>query len=82
LEYAAPLLRGDGALLAWKTDQGALPEAAVAAEILGMELERVVKVQPYPASRDRHLHVYRRVRPVPDTYPRRPGMARKRPLGS
>ena len=81
LEYAAPLLRGSGVLLAWKTSRGARPEAAVAASILGMELERVVKVEPYPASRDRHLHLYRRVRPVPDTYPRRPGMARKRPLG-
>ena len=81
LEYAAPLLRENGAMLAWKTDRGALPQAEVAADILGMELEQVVKVDPYPGSRDRHLHLYRRVRPVPDAYPRRPGMARKRPLG-
>lgn len=81
LEYAAPLLGEDGVMVAWKTDPTALPQAAAAADILGMELERVVKVQPYAASRDRHLHLYRRVRPVPEAYPRRPGMARKRPLG-
>jgi 16S rRNA (guanine527-N7)-methyltransferase len=81
LEYAAPLLREDGVMVAWKTEPSALPQAAVAADILGMELDRVVKVEPYAASRDRHLHLYRRVRPVPEAYPRRPGMARKRPLG-
>jgi 16S rRNA (guanine527-N7)-methyltransferase len=81
LEYAAPLLREDGVMVAWKTEPSALPQAAVAADALGMELDRVVKVEPYAASRDRHLHLYRRVRPVPEAYPRRPGMARKRPLG-
>jgi 16S rRNA (guanine527-N7)-methyltransferase len=81
LEYAAPLLREDGVMVAWKTEPSALPQGAVAADTLGMELDRVVKVEPYAASRDRHLHLYRRVRPVPEAYPRRPGMARKRPLG-
>jgi 16S rRNA (guanine527-N7)-methyltransferase len=81
LEYAAPLLRNGGGLIAWRGRFDAAPQAAVAAQIAGMELDRVFAVQPYPASRDRHLRLYRRVRPVPDSLPRRPGMARKRPLG-
>jgi 16S rRNA (guanine527-N7)-methyltransferase len=81
LEYAAPLLRDRGVLIAWKGRRSPMPETAAAAELLGMQPDRVIPAQPYPASRDRHLHVYRRVRPVPESFPRRPGMARKRPLG-
>jgi 16S rRNA (guanine527-N7)-methyltransferase len=80
-EYAAPLLRERGALLAWKGRAEPMATAAEVAEMLGLEAERVVATQPFPASRDRHLHLYRRVRPVPESFPRRPGMARKRPLG-
>jgi 16S rRNA (guanine527-N7)-methyltransferase len=39
-----------------------------------------VPVQPYPASENRHLHVYRKIAPTPPAFPRRAGMARKRPL--
>ena len=39
-----------------------------------------VPVQPYPSSENRHLHVYRKISPTPDRFPRRAGMARKRPL--
>lgn len=81
LEYAAPLLRGAGVLIAWKTNREPVPGTPAAAAVLGMAEDRVVPVQPYPASRSRYLHVYRRVGPVPDAYPRRPGAARKRPLG-
>lgn len=79
LEYAAPLLRDRGTMIAWKG--GEEPGASEAADLLGMELVDVVPTRPYPASRSRRLHLYRRVRPVPAHIPRRPGMARKRPLG-
>jgi 16S rRNA (guanine527-N7)-methyltransferase len=80
LEYSAPLLRDGGTMIAWKGGEEELgaPEAA---DLLGMELLGVVPTRPYPASRHRRLHLYRRVRPVPAHIPRRPGMARKRPLG-
>jgi 16S rRNA (guanine527-N7)-methyltransferase len=80
LEYAAPLLREGGTMIAWKAGEKEA-DAREAADLLGMELSRVVPTRPYPASRDRRLHLYRRVRPLPDHLPRRPGMARKRPLG-
>jgi 16S rRNA (guanine527-N7)-methyltransferase len=81
-EYAAPLLREQGVLVAWKGRRDAQEEAdgAYAAEQLGLEPVEVRRVQPFPAARDRHLHVMRKVAPTPPRFPRRPGMAVKRPL--
>ncbi len=83
LEYAAPLLEGGGIFIAWKGSRDTEEElqAARAAEALGMEVERVLPVEPYPGSKNRHLHLYRKVSETPDRYPRRAGMAVKRPLG-
>jgi 16S rRNA (guanine527-N7)-methyltransferase len=82
VEYAAPLLREGGVLVAWKgaRDQAEEAAGAVAAEKVGMALKEVVPVQPYPASQNRHLHVFRKTAPTPPEFPRRAGMARKRPL--
>jgi len=82
VEYAAPLLRSDGVLVAWKGARDAGEEAAgaEAALQLGMAVKEVLPVQPYPSSENRHLHVLRKVSPTPAGFPRRPGMARKRPL--
>jgi 16S rRNA (guanine527-N7)-methyltransferase len=82
VEYAAPLLRPDGVLVAWKGARDPAEEAAgaAAAEMVGMDAREVVPVQPYPASENRHLHVYRKIAPTPPEYPRRAGAARKRPL--
>jgi 16S rRNA (guanine527-N7)-methyltransferase len=84
LEYAAPLLREGGAVVAWRGRREAGQEAAAsaAASELGLELVEVRRVEPFPAARDRHLHVYRKVAPTPPRFPRRPGMAAKRPLGT
>jgi 16S rRNA (guanine527-N7)-methyltransferase len=83
-EYAAPVLAEGGVLVAWK---GAVPpeEAAAgerAAALLGLEPVEVRAVDPYPAAERRTLHVYRKVAPTPERFPRRPGMAVKRPLGT
>jgi len=83
-EYAAPLLRERGVLVAWKGRRDAREErdgAAAAAE-LGLAIEEIRPVHPYPGADHRHLHVLRKVAPTPDRFPRRPGMARKRPLGA
>jgi 16S rRNA (guanine527-N7)-methyltransferase len=81
-EYAAPLLREGGVLVAWKgaVDEAEAADGLAAAEILGLEREAVLAVEPYPGSERRTLHVFRKVRPTPERYPRRPGMAAKRPL--
>jgi 16S rRNA (guanine527-N7)-methyltransferase len=82
VEYAAPLLRKDGVLVAWKGARDASEEraGAAAAEKVGMAVKEVVPVQPYPTSENRHLHVFRKIASTPPEFPRRAGMARKRPL--
>ena len=83
-EYAAPLLRVGGSLVAWRgrRDEDQEGAAARAASELGLEPIVSRPVRPYPAARHRHLHVMRKTRPTPERFPRRPGVARKRPLGT
>lgn len=83
LEYAAPLLRPGGTLVDWRGRRDAAAErhAMRAAEGLGLELVAIERVHPFKGARDRHLHVYRKVRETPARFPRRAGIARKRPLG-
>jgi 16S rRNA (guanine527-N7)-methyltransferase len=83
LEYAAPLLRIGGKVLDWRGKREGRQEAAGrrAAEELGLELVEVRRVEPFAGARDHHLHVFAKVAATPERYPRRPGMARKRPLG-
>jgi 16S rRNA (guanine527-N7)-methyltransferase len=81
-EYAAPLLADGGTLVAWRgrRDPAAEEAAATAASRLGLAPGRVIEVAPYPAARDRHLHLMSKVMDTPAGFPRRPGVARKRPL--
>ena len=83
VEYAAPLLEGGGVLVAWKGARDGEEEArgSSAAGAVGLEPGEVRRVVPFAGARDRHLHVYRKVRSTPPRFPRRAGMARKRPLG-
>jgi 16S rRNA (guanine527-N7)-methyltransferase len=83
LEYAAPLLNVGGILVMWRgrRDPGAEAAAARAGRILGLEVGEVRRVRPYPGAVDRHLHLFLKVREVPDRFPRKPGIAVKRPLG-
>jgi 16S rRNA (guanine527-N7)-methyltransferase len=50
--------------------------------VVGLEPVAVQAVTPYEQSRNRHLNLYRKVRPCPPRFPRRPGMAHRRPLGT
>ncbi len=83
LEYAAPLLCVGGTLLDWRgrRDPGEERAAACAAEQLGLELVEVHRTEPYPGAHDHHLHRFEKRTPTPPRFPRRPGIARKRPLG-
>ena len=82
-EYAAPLLCDGGSLVAWKGARDEEEECAgrAAATALGLEADEPLRVEPFPAARERHLHVFRKVAPTPGRFPRRAGMAHKRPLG-
>jgi 16S rRNA (guanine527-N7)-methyltransferase len=82
VEYAAPLLRLGGTLAAWKGRRDTAEEAdgAAAARLTGMGALDRRPVAPFPAAHDRHLYLSSKVSPTPTKYPRRKGMARKRPL--
>lgn len=84
LEYAAPLLRPGGAVVAWKGRRDSEEEdaAARAADLLGMGASRVIAVKGGRTSASRHLYVYMKVTDTPPRFPRRPGIATKRPLGA
>jgi 16S rRNA (guanine527-N7)-methyltransferase len=83
-EYAAPLLAEGGSLVAWKGRRDAEEEraAAAAAAELGLEPAEPLRVTPFPAAEQRHLHAFTKVAPTPARFPRRPGIAVKRPLGA
>ena len=82
-ELASPLLVEGGALIAWKGRRDADEEGELqrASARLAMEPAEIRWVGPYAGSRHRHLHVIRKTGPTPDGFPRRPGMAKKRPMG-
>jgi 16S rRNA (guanine527-N7)-methyltransferase len=83
-ELGSPLLRDGGMLAAWKGARSAEEESEMARAVdrLAMEPIEIRSVQPYPGSRDRHIHLLRKNGPTPNGLPRRPGMAAKRPFGS
>jgi 16S rRNA (guanine527-N7)-methyltransferase len=71
-----------GVLVAWKGATSAEEERGGerAARQLGLEALGARPVEPFPDAERRHLHVFAKVRSSPEEFPRRPGMARKRPL--
>jgi 16S rRNA (guanine527-N7)-methyltransferase len=83
LEYAAPLLKIGGTLVDWRGRQIPMQEDAAdrAAAMLGLRRTEVRRVVPFEGVRDHHLHVFEKVAETPLQFPRRPGIARKRPLG-
>lgn len=82
-EYAAPLLVEGGVLVAWKghVDEAEARQGGRAAHELGLQPLDVVAVHPYPDAGPATLHRFRKIAPTPARFPRRPGMALKRPLG-
>jgi 16S rRNA (guanine527-N7)-methyltransferase len=82
-EYASPLLREGAVLVAWKGARDALEEEAAseATDSLGLQVRGVIRAEPFAGARNRHLYVLAKVAPTPEGFPRRPGVARKRPLG-
>ena len=82
VEYAAPLLKAGGTFVAWKGVRDEAEETAgdEAAAMVGLGPAEVVAVTPFEGAHSRHLHVFRKVGETPERYPRRPGIASKRPL--
>jgi 16S rRNA (guanine527-N7)-methyltransferase len=82
VEYAAPLLAIGGSLVAWKgaRDHAEEADGCAAAAALGMGQLQLHPVTPFEGARDRHLYLSSKVSSTPPGYPRRSGMARKRPI--
>jgi 16S rRNA (guanine527-N7)-methyltransferase len=83
LEYAAPLLWMGGTMVDWRgrREQAAEEAGARAAALLGLERVGIRRVIPFEGATDRHLHVFVKTAETPARFPRRAGIARKRPLG-
>ena len=84
LEYAAPLLRIGGELVAWKgtPESDELEAAATAATALGMSRPELISVEPWSGGGVRQLLRSVKESPTPERFPRRAGIAAKRPLGA
>jgi 16S rRNA (guanine527-N7)-methyltransferase len=84
VEYAAPLLRIGGTLVAWKgrPEPAEVADGEAAARAVGLEMGEPLTLDPRADAERRSLYVYSKVRDTPPRFPRRAGMARKRPLSA
>jgi 16S rRNA (guanine527-N7)-methyltransferase len=84
VEYAAPLLRVGGTLVAWKgrPDAAEVADGAAAARAVGLEMGEPMTLEPRTDAEHRTLYLYSKVGETPPRFPRRAGMARKRPLSA
>lgn len=82
IEYVLPLVKPGGAVLLQRgaREEGDETTAAAVADLLGGRLDRIESVHPYPGSKNLHIWVLSKLIPTPKRFPRRPGMAKKRPL--
>ena len=83
-EYAAPMLAVGGTLVAWKgsVPAGEAEQGELAAALVGLRPAGCWSTDPFPEARSHRLYVYSKVSKTPDRFPRRPGIAAKRPLGA
>ena len=81
MELAAPLLRQDGVLVAWRGRRDTVSGvgASAAGDVLGLVHRQDVDAAPIPGV-SRYFSLWTKAGETPDRYPRRPGMAAKRPI--
>jgi len=83
LEYCLPLVKKGGYLAAYKGPAGEM-EAETgkkAAVILGGKLMEIFKASLPGNQGERNILIYRKEKPSPAQYPRKPGLPAKQPLG-
>ncbi|MEZ5100487.1 MAG: RsmG family class I SAM-dependent methyltransferase [Thermoleophilia bacterium] len=76
VEWCLPLVRPGGALILYTSLRAADAIALAAAEVAG----ELAELRPVAGSEHKALAVVRKIGPTPGRFPRRPGVARKRPL--
>jgi 16S rRNA (guanine527-N7)-methyltransferase len=76
VEWCLPLVRRGGRVILFTGDVELEAAARAAAEVGGGPPE----VHEVPGSERRRLLVFSKIASTPDRFPRRPGLARKRPL--
>ncbi len=81
MELAAPLLCPDGVLVAWRGHRDTVSDRAadVAGGVLGLVRRGDVDAAPIPGV-SRHFSLWTKGTTTPVRFPRRPGMAAKRPV--
>lgn len=81
-EYCLPFVKIHGFFIAYKEDQvdPEVKTAETAVDILGGKIKEIKKVKLPGSEIVRSLVVIEKVRPTPAKFPRRAGMAKKRPL--
>src|SRR5215204_3209338 len=86
VEYCAPLVRVGGEILALKgrLTEEELSRGVAASRELGLEIREVreVKYRAELPQKKRRLVVFEKIFATPERFPRRAGLAKKRPLGS
>jgi len=82
LEYVLPLLKTGGSALLQRgnREDGDESSAATVARLLGGRLEKIEPSYPYPGSKNLHVWVFSKTMATPKRFPRRSGIAKKRPL--
>ncbi|MFH1347557.1 MAG: 16S rRNA (guanine(527)-N(7))-methyltransferase RsmG [Candidatus Margulisiibacteriota bacterium] len=81
-EYCLPFVKVGGQFIAYKEEEveDEVKEANNAIEILGGKLKEIKKVSLPNSNIIRSLVIIEKISPTPHKYPRRTGMAKKRPL--
>jgi len=84
LELTLPFAALGGSVIVHKgaAAQQEVHDAAQAFSILGGVLDRIVPVELPGVTEERQLILVKKVARTPESYPRRPGMPHKRPLGA
>lgn len=82
MEYTAPLVKPGGfvVLQRGETLPGDESVALSVADRLKLKLLRLEPVQPYPEAKNLHVWVFCKEGATPAGFPRKPGIAKKRPL--
>lgn len=82
LEYLLPFIRVGGSVLLQKgaTGPAEMHQAETALRVLGAEVEQIQSIELPCVTEARHLISVRKTAATPEKYPRRAGIATKRPL--